>query len=124
MAAIDYINKIGYSQIEAHDIELSKVLYSEAIKRDYIEIMVGKSDYDRSAILSFGIKNYNNLGDIARALSDSYGFMCRSGHLCAQPLVDELTSGEVIRVSAYIYNTKEEIISFFIALDSIYQIYG
>ncbi|NOQ25382.1 MAG: aminotransferase class V-fold PLP-dependent enzyme [Bacteroidales bacterium] len=124
MAAIDYINKIGYPQIEAHDNELSKVLYSEAIKRDYIDIMVKNLDYDRSAILSFGINNNNNLGDIARALSDSYGLMCRSGHLCAQPLVDELTSGEVIRVSAYIYNTKQEIINFFNALDTIYQIYG
>jgi cysteine desulfurase/selenocysteine lyase len=124
VSAMDYINKIGYSQIESHDIELSNILYNEAKKRDYIDIMVKNYELDRSAILSFGIKRFNKLGDVARALSDSYGFMCRSGHLCAQPLVDQLTAGEVIRVSAYIYNSEEEIISFFKALDNIYQIYG
>ena len=98
---------------------------AEAKKRDYIEILVKNIEPEkRSAIISFSIRNYNNLGDIARAWSDSYGFMCRSGHLCAQPLVDQLTPGEVIRVSAYIYNSEEEIISFFEALDTIYQIYG
>ena len=59
-------------------------------------------------------------GDVARVLSDSYGIMCRTGHHCAQPLIDAFTTHDVLRISAYVYNTEEEIAAFFSALDDVH----
>ena len=60
-----------------------------------------------------------SLNDMARALIDSYGVMCRSGHTCAQPVPDSCTSGEVLRASASIYNTASEIETLFGGLDEL-----
>jgi cysteine desulfurase/selenocysteine lyase len=45
--------------------------------------------------------------------------MVRSGHMCAQPVVTELAGGEVLRVSAYLYNEVAEIEGFYQALDEL-----
>lgn len=123
-SAIQYLNRIGMENIMEYDKYLSDLIYGEADKRNYLDILIKKKEIDRSAIFSFSIRDCKNTSEIARALSDSYGFMCRSGHLCAQPLVDSLTNNEVIRISAYLYNKEEEIIDFFSALDEICMMYG
>jgi cysteine desulfurase/selenocysteine lyase len=63
-------------------------------------------------------------GEVARLLSDSYGFMARSGHMCAQPLVTQLAVGETLRVSAYLYNEVSEIEGFYKALDELLGLMG
>jgi cysteine desulfurase/selenocysteine lyase len=45
--------------------------------------------------------------------------MVRSGYLCAQPAVTQLAGGEVLRVSAYLYNEVSEITGFYQSLDEI-----
>jgi cysteine desulfurase/selenocysteine lyase len=77
---------------------------------------------ERAALLGMALSGCDDLGDVARMLSDAYGVMCRSGHLCAQPLVDALHDGEVLRFSAYIYNTEDEIRGAFTALDEIHAL--
>ncbi len=57
--------------------------------------------------------------DLVRTLSDSFGIMCRSGHMCSQPLVDSYHASQAIRVSGYIYNSRDDITEFFNALDSL-----
>ncbi|WP_462156505.1 aminotransferase class V-fold PLP-dependent enzyme [Pseudoalteromonas piscicida] len=59
------------------------------------------------------------LDDVARVLSDTYGIMCRNGHLCAQPYIDQIASSQVLRISGYLYNNESEIEHFFSALDEI-----
>ena len=106
--------------MEAHDLELGKLLLSEARKREYLEVIAqGNESAERCAIVSIKMKQQSNLGDIARMLSDSYGVMCRTGHMCAQPLVDYLANGEILRASAYLYNTKQDVMDLFQALDEI-----
>jgi cysteine desulfurase/selenocysteine lyase len=120
VAAIKYLEKIGFERVEDHDLALGKLLLSEALKREYIEVIApGNEATERCAIVSVKMKKQTNLGDIARMLSDSYGIMCRSGHMCAQPLVDHLANGEILRASGYLYNTKQDILAFFQALDEI-----
>ncbi len=123
VAAIKYLEKIGFDRLKLHDLELGKLLLSEALKREYLQVIApGKVDSERCAILSFKIKACNDMGDIARMLSDSYGIMCRSGHMCAQPFVDYLTDGEILRASCYLYNTKQDIIDLFQALDQLHPL--
>jgi cysteine desulfurase/selenocysteine lyase len=52
-----------------------------------------------------------------RIYSDAHGVMCRTGHMCSQPLVDRYAGSQVIRLSTYVYNTEDEIRGAFQALD-------
>jgi cysteine desulfurase/selenocysteine lyase len=122
VAAIKYLETIGFDALKLHDLELGKLLLAEAKKRQYLEVMApGEEGSERCAIISFKIKGCNDMGNIARILSDSYGVMCRSGHMCAQPLVDYFSDGEVLRASCYLYNSKQDLINLFLALDELHH---
>jgi cysteine desulfurase/selenocysteine lyase len=124
VAAIKYLEKIGFDRLKSHDFEVGKILLSEAKKRDYLEVVApGNQSSERCATISIKMKQHNNLGDIARMLSDSYGIMCRTGHMCAQPLVDYLADGEILRASCYLYNTKQDALDLFQALDEIQGVF-
>ena len=118
-AAVDYIETLGFDWIAAHERQLSAALVAEANKRSYIRPIGNLQDVQRAPLLSFAIEGCDDLRDLAKALSDAYGIMCRSGHLCAQPLVDAHTEGEVLRVSGYLYNTTGEIDLVFQVLDEL-----
>ncbi len=121
-AAIKYLEKIGFDHLEAHDRELSKLLFSEAGKRDFMEVAAPGNHADRGAILSFKMKGCDDMGNIARMLSDSYGIMCRSGHMCAQPYVDYSFNGDILRASCYLYNNRQDVMNLFKALDQLHLV--
>lgn len=117
--AIDYLEALGFDSIAAHERRLSDALIEELKRRPRFRL-IGPSDPARRAPLaSFSIEGCDDLRDLSRALSDGYGIMCRSGHLCCQPLVDAQSEAEVLRVSAYIYNTEDEVRQVFAALDAL-----
>lgn len=118
-AALDYLNKIGFDTIQEHDKQLGDLMLEEALKRDYLVPLNAERGLDRGAIMSMFIPGHDELDDVARYLSDSFGIMCRNGHLCTQPYINAAGSGQVIRASAYIYNTEKDIHYFFESLDSI-----
>lgn len=91
----------------------------ETLKRPHLRILGPSEPADRAAILSFAIDGVHNLKEIAKILSDSYGVLCRTGHLCAQPFVDRFTDDEVLRVSGYLYNDRDDIDVLFAALDDV-----
>jgi cysteine desulfurase/selenocysteine lyase len=123
VAAIKYLEKIGFDRLKAHDAALGQMLLLEAQKRDYLEIIApGEKDSPRCAILSLKIKGIKDMGNVARMLSDSYGIMCRSGHMCAQPFVDYLADGEILRASGYLYNNRKDLAEFFQALDQLKEV--
>jgi cysteine desulfurase / selenocysteine lyase len=123
-AAIDFIEKTNIDTIDEYLRSLNSEFLHLIDQRSYIRLIGPNESSDRGPIFSFSIEGISNLGDAVRALSDSYGVMCRSGHLCAQPLVDAHTDGEIIRMSAHVYNTKEEIHRSMEALDKIRQEYA
>lgn len=123
VAAIKYLEKIGFDRLKAHDLQLGGLLLTEAKKRDYLDIIApGNNNSEHCATISLKIKGIKDMGNIARMLSDSYGIMCRSGHMCAQPFVDYLADGEVLRASCYLYNTKQDIFDLFQALDDLHHV--
>lgn len=120
-ASIDYLQNIGFDTLEAHDKALGQYMFKAASSRSYLQIISSDKALDRGAIISMWIPTCQALDDVARVLSDSYGIMCRNGHLCAQPYVADQAGGQVLRISGYLYTSESDIDTFFSALDEVSQ---
>ena len=122
--ALSYLSKFTAEDSLEHSTALTQAIIEGALKRDYLRLLGAKTAENRCAIGSLAIEGCDDLSDIARALSDSYGIMCRTGHMCAQPIVDAQMGGEVLRISAYLYNNTAEIERFYDALDELVSFFG
>ena len=110
--ALDYMNQIGFDQIESYEQELLKYATKKLLEIDNI-IIYGTSE-SKAAVISFnfeGIHPYD-IGSII----DKLGIAVRTGHHCAQPIMDYYKIPGTIRASFAFYNTKEEIDLFIEAL--------
>ena len=105
-AAIDYINKIGISNIHEHENHILGIALKKLRLIDGLEIY-GHQSGDTSAVISFNLKDIHP-HDIAEFLNQD-GIAVRAGHHCAQPIMDKLGVSSTIRASFYLYNTEEEI---------------
>jgi cysteine desulfurase / selenocysteine lyase len=124
-AAFDYLAGLGWDWIAEHDQRLARVLYKEAEQRPQLRVLGGGNADDRAALLSIELPAGCEADEISQILSDAYGVMCRSGRLCAQPVVDYFASGRaVLRFSAYVYNDEGDIRSAFQALDEVLGVMG
>ncbi|ODB36261.1 cysteine desulfurase [Pseudoalteromonas sp. BMB] len=122
--ALTYLKQFDDQESLEHTEELTKAIIKGATEREYLQLLGSHNAENRCAIGSLKVIGCDNISDIARALSDSYGIMCRTGHMCAQPIVDDQMGGEILRISAYIYNTTEEIERFYLALDELVSFLG
>jgi cysteine desulfurase / selenocysteine lyase len=118
-AAVAYLESYGEERHHAHERALTGAMLRHVLGCDYLDLIGPREAEDRCSIVSLRVHDCDDLADIARSLSDSFGLLCRSGHLCAQPLVDAHATGDVLRVSAYIYNTTAEIDLLFEALEEV-----
>jgi cysteine desulfurase/selenocysteine lyase len=104
-AAVDYLNEVGMDNIAAYENEL--LIYgTEKIKA--IEGVVIYGDVaQKAAVISFNVGNIHpyDLGTIV----DKLGIAVRTGHHCAQPVMERFQIPGTIRASFAFYNTKEEI---------------
>jgi cysteine desulfurase / selenocysteine lyase len=117
-ATIDYLNHVGFAELEKHDAAIGRFMLDMALNRPYIKV-IGDLNAQRGAVLSMRINNVSELDYMAKILSDSYGIVCRHGYLCAQPFVTEQSGSQVLRISSYLYNTTDEVRYFFQSLDEI-----
>jgi cysteine desulfurase / selenocysteine lyase len=94
--------------VRAHEKELIKyALYKFKELGDLVTVY-GEADIEeRGGALAFNIKGVH-AHDVAQVL-DSYGIAVRSGQHCAAPLVNSFGVSAMVRVTFYVYNTKEEI---------------
>jgi len=122
--AFSYLLNFSKKDSLEHSQALTEAIIEGALERDYLQLLGTKKSVNRCAIGSLSVNGCEDLSDIARALSDSYGIMCRTGHMCAQPVVDNQMNGEILRISAYIYNTTEEVEKFYKALDELVSLFG
>lgn len=106
-AAIDYINKIGYENIEKEEKGLTEYARKELEKLDFLDLYLTPNKENHSSVFSFNIKGIHP-HDVASIL-DTEGVYVRSGNHCAQPLLRYLGIDSTCRASLYFYNTKEEI---------------
>ena len=105
--AVDYLSDLGLRKIQSHDRELTKYTHERLKRIKEIEIYGPENPETKAGVISF------NLGDIhahdMASLLDEDGIAVRSGHHCAQPLMDRLEVSSTTRASMYLYNTEDEI---------------
>jgi cysteine desulfurase/selenocysteine lyase len=103
--AIDYIGSIGFEAIQQHEQELTRYCMEQLQTIDGMKIY-GPIEL-RDAVVSFNVGDIHHL-DMGTLL-DRLGIAVRTGHHCAQPLMDRLNIAGTVRASFALYNTKEEV---------------
>ena len=104
-AAIDYMNNIGFDNIEAHEQELLKYATDRLNKIPGIKIY--GDQVNKISVISFNLSNHHP-SDIGSIL-DQFGIAVRTGQHCTQPIMDYYKIPGTVRVSLSFYNTKSEI---------------
>ena len=104
--AIDYIESLGFDAIQQHEQELTRYCMEQLQTIPGMKIY-GPTCEAKDAVVSFNVGNIHHL-DIGTLL-DRLGIAVRTGHHCAQPLMDRLGISGTVRASFALYNTKEEV---------------
>lgn len=120
-AAIDYLEKIGMDNVRKHEIDLTKYALESIQSIDYLTIYGPRDPNYRGGVISFNIADIHP-HDLATIMND-HGIAIRSGHHCAQVLMQRLDVPATSRASFYIYNTKEEIDKFVNAIKEAGRIF-
>ena len=110
--AIDYINNIGLKKILKYENVLLKYTTEKLLEIDEIKIY-GNTE-NKTSVISFNLANIHHY-DIG-SIIDNEGIAVRTGHHCAQPIMDYYKIPGTIRLSLSFYNTKEEIDSLISAI--------
>lgn len=103
--ALDYVSAIGMERIEAHEYELTRYAMQRLKQIEGMRIF-GEAEH-KSGVISFLVGNIHHL-DMGTLL-DRLGIAVRTGHHCAQPLMQRLGIEGTVRASFGLYNTQEEI---------------
>ena len=120
-AAIDYLEKIGMENIRKHEISLTDYALESILSLKYVTVYGPRDTKYRGGVMSFNIADIHP-HDLATIMND-HGIAIRSGHHCAQVLMQRLDVPATSRASFYIYNTKEEIDKFVNAIKEAGRIF-
>lgn len=121
-AAIDYLNDIGFENIQQHEKEITEYALDRMNEVRGITIYGPHTSDERGAVVSFNVGDIHP-HDLATILNDS-GIAMRSGHHCAQVLMERLDVSATSRVSFYIYNSKDEVNILINALQGARRLFG
>ena len=108
-AAIDYLERVGFEELRAHERRLLERLLRMGPERlgGRWRVFGPPGTEDREAVVSFALDGVHP-HDVA-SLLDADGICVRAGHHCAQPLMDRLKVPALTRASPYLYNTEAEV---------------
>ena len=120
-AAIDYLSEIGMDNVRNHEIELTKYALEKMSQIKGITIYGTKDISKRGGVISFNFHDVHP-HDVATII-DREGIAIRSGHHCAQVLMERLDVAATNRASFYIYTTKEDIDKLIESLDKVSELY-
>ena len=120
-AAIDYIESIGYENIQKHEKEVVDYAIKRLKQLEYIKLYITPNRKNHSAVISFNIVGVHP-HDVASIL-DANGVCVRSGNHCAQPLMRYLGIDSTCRASFYLYNTKEDVDKLILAIEKAYKMF-
>ena len=120
-AAIDYLTKIGMDNIREHEIELTKYAIEKLSQVKGLHVYGTKDIAKRGGVISFNFADVHP-HDVAQII-DEEGIAVRSGHHCAQVLMERLNVAATSRASFYIYNTKEEVDKLINSLNKVAEVF-
>ena len=104
-SAIDYISALGIGDIAQHEQQLTRYCMEQLAAIDGMRF-IGEAE-DKDAVVSFLVSDIHHL-DMGTLL-DRLGVAVRTGHHCAQPIMERFGIQGTVRASFALYNTKEEI---------------
>ena len=115
--AIDYLQSIGLEQIAEHENALAKYMETQLLLLPHVRVYA--AGRKKAGAVSFNV--YREDGALIHpfdvgVLLDRQGVAVRTGHHCAEPLIDYLQVPGTVRASVAMYNTKEDIDAFVAAL--------
>ena len=120
-AAIDYLNKIGMDKVREHEMDVTNYAIEALADLKGVSIYGPFNPNHRGGVVSFNVGDIHP-HDLATIMND-HGIAIRSGHHCAQVLMERLDVIATSRTSFYIYNTKEEVDVFINALDEARRLF-
>lgn len=112
MKAVEYMQQIGMKHIQQHEEALTE--YAEQQLQQIDNIHIYAAGQHKQGVISFNVGNIHPY-DIG-VLLDRQGVAVRTGHHCAQPLIDYLAIPGTVRISFGLYNDKEDIDHLIVAL--------
>ena len=111
--ALDFIEETGIERIAEHEHELLHIATEKMLKIP--ELTIYGMAAQKDPVISFNVGNIHNY-DVGMLL-DKQGVAVRTGHHCAQPLMERLGVPGTVRASFAVYNTREEVETFIKALN-------
>ena len=119
-AAIDYVNDLGFDQITAHEEELLRYGTDALSTIEGLKI-IGTAEH-KAGIISF-VMDQAHPHDIGTIL-DEQGIAVRTGHHCAQPVMQRFQIPATARASLAFYNTKEDIDALVKGIDRVIEVFS
>ena len=105
-AAVDFIQSIGHEQIIAHEKTLLKYAQEQLLQIDGLKIYGRNAE--KAGAVSFNLEGIGIASDVGMIL-DKQGVAVRTGHHCAQPIMNYFNISGTVRASFAVYNTLEEV---------------
>ena len=113
--AIDYVESLGWQAIDVHEQELTAYCEEQLLS---LGCKVYAAGQPKAGVISFNVYNGEQLVhpfDVGTLL-DQQGVAVRTGHHCAEPLIDAMGVPGTVRVSSGLYNDKADVDAFIAAL--------
>ena len=117
--ALDYVNKLGMDNIHQHESELTR--YAMEQMMTIPEMHIFGTAPEKDAVISFNVGNIHPL-DLGTLL-DRLGIAIRTGHHCAQPLMQRCGVEGMARASFALYNTREEVDALVAGIDRVRKMF-
>ena len=122
--ALGYLERIGWEELADHDLHLTQHAYRRAEERfgDRLRFYGPTDPAEREPVLSFSLKGVHP-HDVS-SLLDAEGIAIRSGHHCAQPLMERLGVPALSRASPYLYNDVDDLDRLFDGLEKVEAVFA
>ena len=128
--AIEYMQSIGWPALEAHERELAEYCEKQLLAIEGVKVYA--AGQQKAGVISFNLVESQKSKEESQlihpfdvgTLLDQQGVAVRTGHHCAEPLIDELGVPGTVRVSFGLYNEKEDVDAFIAALKKAQMILG
>ncbi len=121
-AAVEYLSKLGMPAVRQHEMEVTGYALDALAKVDGVRAYGPKDVRHRGGVVSFTMEKAHP-HDIASIL-DVEGVCIRSGHHCAQPLMERYDLAATARASFYVYNDLEDADRLVAALRKVNEVFG
>ena len=119
-ATIEYLEKVGMGRIAAHEHEL--MAYANDAFSQLKDVRVIGTAADKAGVLSFTLKGVHP-HDVGTILNEE-GVAVRTGHHCAQPVMQRFGIPATARASFYLYNTLPEVDALVAGIRKVQKIFG